>query len=130
MQFSVSTYEIYKITALNKTRRLSFTRSACHASTSIVSKIINGETLLYTYNFLYAKKILVSSIDSQLCPCSPHIAPPVVNGRSATMKNDFFLRSFCRWQHYISRGTIIIVFGTSEQCGCLVQTLLCVPRFL
>lgn len=36
------------------------------------------------------KKILVSSIDTELCPCPPHIAPPVVNGRSVTMKNVFF----------------------------------------
>lgn len=52
------------------------------------------KTLLNIYNFLYAKKILVSSIDTEHCPCPPHIDPPVVNGPSVIMKNVFFYAPF------------------------------------
>lgn len=90
-----------------------------HAQSCHRFKIINGENVQYL--IFLKQKILASSIDTFHCPCPPHITPPVVNGLRVTMKIFFFLlcASFVGG-NTISRGTIIIVFGTSEECGCLV----------
>lgn len=86
--------------------------------------------LSWILNIFYGKKSYRPLIKS-IVRAHP-VATPVVNGPKLTMKNVIFsLCSFCRWQHYISPGTIIIVFGTSNTAvTCSTKIPLSYLRFL